>query len=164
MKEKLIRTPFDYNVYEEKVHERWLGYQGELQKCTDKKSEIFIQVNYFHSVLDDVMEFLLKSAHARGSVYPKSAIKVLFDKEILSEYGAKSANKLNKIRNLFSHDYHNPNIQPNAEKIIKSITIELTNLGIVLDETSDMDNYEKLNLLVFDLIIDIETYIRNHKD
>jgi uncharacterized protein YutE (UPF0331/DUF86 family) len=164
MKEELVRTPFDHNVYEDKVYERWLGYQGELQKCTDKKSEIFIQVNYFHSILDDAMEFLLKSSHARGGIHPKSAIKILFDRGILSKSGAKSASKLNKIRNFFAHDYNNPDIQSNAEKIIKSISIELTHLGIVLDETSPIDYYEKLNFIIMDYVIDLETHIRDHKD
>ena len=66
MKDKLVRTPFDIDVYGKKVKERWEGYEGELQRTTDKKSELFIQVNYFHSCLDDAMEFLLKTDLARG--------------------------------------------------------------------------------------------------
>ena len=81
------------DAFDDKINECYLGYMGELQKTTDKKSELFIQVNYFHSCLDDAMEFLLKTDQARG-LKPHQIIRILFEKGILDDTEAKKANKI----------------------------------------------------------------------
>lgn len=174
MKDKRVRTPFDQDVFEIRMHERWEGYQGELQRTTDKKSELFIQINYFHSVLDDAMEFLLKTHQARG-MPTKKVIQILFEREILEDKDAKDAMKINQIRNFFAHDHHNPNIENDAEKIIKKMKIEIPGLTVQPDGTftdhSDLikemeesfDIYQKLNHIVFSITNDIEVKIKKIK-
>lgn len=164
MKDKLVRIPFDQVAFEKTVHDRWEGYQAELMICEDKKSQLFIQVNYFQSCLNNAMEFLLKSRHGRHAVPPKSAIKILFDLGVLSEQTSKVAAKLNKIRNSLAHDYHNPNAKAEAEKTIQEIVFDLDvpPVKIQLDENSHLDKYEKLNLLVLYFSGRIETMVGIH--
>jgi hypothetical protein len=171
MKDKLVRTPFDQDAFDDKVYDHYLGYQGELQICTDKKSEIFIQVNYFHSVLDDAMEYLLKTKHARNSMKPQQIIKILFDKGVLEEKEAKDAIKINKIRNFFTHGYDTPSIIPNAKEIIEKMEIEFTDFPPMIGHTTVsvkelMENtvakwgmYQKLDFIIHDLVMDIENKI-----
>ena len=167
MKDKLVRTQFDETVFHDKVHEHYLGYQGELQICTDKKSEIFIQVNYFHSVLDDIMEFLLKTDQARG-LKPHQIIRILFEKGILDDAEAKNANKINKIQNLFTHQYDSPHMLRNVAEIVNKIEIEFTDFPIIPGHTDDSlkelmenavakwDMYQKLDFIIHGLVSDIE--------
>jgi hypothetical protein len=175
MKDKLVRTPFDIDAYEKKVKERWEGYEGELQRTTDKKSELFIQVNYFHSCLDDAMEFLLKTDLARG-IHPKKVIRILFEKSILEDKDAKDAIKINQIKNFFAHDHHKPNIQSDAEKIINKMKIEILGLTVQPDGTftdysklveemeESFDMYQKLDFIIHNLTRDIEHKVIFMKD
>lgn len=167
MKDKLERTPFDETAFHDKVHEHYLGYQGELQKNTDEKLELFIQVNYFHSCLDDAMEFLLKTDQARG-LKPHQIIRILFEKGILDDTEAKNANKINKIRNLFAHQYDSPHMIRNAAEIINKIKIELTDISpitghstvsvkeLMENEMTKWDMYQKLDFLIHELVRGME--------
>jgi len=175
MKDKLERIPFSQDAFENKVHEYYLGYMGELQKTTDKKSELFIQVNYFHSCLDDAMEFLLKTDQARG-LKPHQIIRILFEKEILDDDEAKNANKINKIRNLFAHQYDSPHMIRNIAEIINKIGIELTNVPAMPGHTTDSvkelmentiakwDMYQKLDFIIQDLVISMKNKIYRMKN
>ena len=167
MKDKLVRTPFNETAFHNKVHEHYLGYQGELQKITDKKSEIFIQVNYFGSVLDDVMEFFLKTDQARG-MKPHQIIDILFQKGILVDDQARNANKVLKIRNLFAHNYDSPHMMRNVAEMINKMKFELTDFPILPGHTEDSikelmektiskwDVHQKLDFFIHDVVMDIE--------
>ena len=171
MKDKVVRASFVESDFHNKVHDNYLGYIGELQLCKDKKYEIFIQENYFHSVLDDAMEFLLKTPHARNGMKSQQIIRILFDREVLSEKDAKSAVKINKIRNFFAHGYDTPNIIHNAEEMIKKIKLELTDFSSIPgnDDVSvkelmekactEWDMYQKLDFVIHGLVIDIKNKV-----
>ncbi len=175
MKDKLERVPFSQDIFNDKVHERYLGYMGELQKTADKKSELFIQVNYFHSCLDDAMEFLLKTDQARG-LKSHQIIRILFEKGILEDVEAKNANKINKIRNLFAHQYDSPHMIRNAAEIINKIEIELTDFPPMIGHTTasikelmgnamaKWDMYQKLDFLIHDLVMNMENKVILMKD
>ncbi len=175
MKEKLERVPFSQDIFNDKVHERYLGYMGELQKTTDKKLELFIQVNYFHSCLDDAMEFLLKTDQVRG-LKPHQIIRILFEKGILEDVEAKNANKINKIQNLFAHQYDSPHMIRNAAEIINKIEIELTDFPPMTGHTTasikelmenamaKWDMYQKLDFLIHDLVMNMENKVILMKD
>lgn len=170
MKDKLERVPFSQDAFDDKVHEHYLGYMGELQKTTDKKSELFIQVNYFHNCLDDAMEFLLKTDQARG-LKPHQIIRILFEKGILDDVKAKNANKINKIRNLFAHQYDSPHMIRNAAEIINKIKIELTDVPpmaghstssvkeLMENTMAKWDMYQKLDFLIRNLVTNMENKI-----
>jgi hypothetical protein len=174
MKDKIERTPFDETAFHDKVHEHYLGYRGELQICTDKKSELFIQVNYFHSVLDDAMEFLLKTDQARG-LKPHQIIRILFEKEILDDVEAKNANKITKIRNLFAHPSDSPHMLRNVAEIINKIEIEsmdsppmtghttASTKEIVENPVAKWDMYQKLDFLIHDLTMNVENKVISKK-
>ena len=176
MKEKLVRTPFDQNTFEDKVHERYLGYMGELQRCADKKLELFIQVNHFQSILEDSMEFLLKTDQGRGGMKTKKIIRILFERGILDEKDAKVAIKITQIRNFFSHESDTPNIQADAEKIINKIEIDIPTIPPLLNfpETdikelmkktiSEWDMYQKLDFIIHGLVLGIENKVHFLKD
>ena len=136
MKEKRIRTPFDESAFHEKSQEYFLGYMGELQKTTDKKLEVFIQVNYFGTVLDNTMEYLLKTNQARG-IKPHQIIDILFEKGILDNADAINANKIIKIRNLFAHQEDSPHMVRNVAEIVNKIEIELKNIPTMAGHTTD---------------------------
>ena len=163
MKDKLVRIPYDQNVFEDGVKERWEGYVGELQQTTDKKLELFIQVNYFHSVLDDVMEFLLNTDQARG-IPPKKIIRILFERGIVNDKEAKNAMKLNQIKNLFAHDYDNPKIQSESEKIINKIKLNLSQESISEEIITSWDIYQKLNFIVWGIVSTLENFTLNLKN
>ena len=170
MKDKLERTPFDETAFHDKVHEHYLGYQGELQKNTDEKLELFIQVNYFHSCLDDAMEFLLKTDQARG-LKPHQIIRILYEKGILEESDAINANKINKIRNLFAHDYDSPHMMRNAAEIINKIKIDVpvvdiipslataSNVELMKEQMSKWDMYQRLDFIIHSLVSDMENKV-----
>ena len=174
MKDKIERTPFDETAFHDKVHEHYLGYQGELQICTDEKLELFIQVNYFHSVLDDAMEFLLKTDQARG-LKPHQIIRILFEKEILDDAEAKNANKITKIRNLFAHPSDSPHMLRNVAEIINKIEIEsidsppvighttVSTKEIVENPVAKWDMYQKLDFLIHDLTMNVGNKVISKK-
>jgi len=175
MKDKLEKVPFSQDAFDDKVHDHYLGYMGELQICTDKKLELFIQVNYFHSCLDDAMEFLLKTDQARG-LKPHQIIRILFEKGILDDAEAKNANKINKIRNLFAHQYDSPHMIRNAAEIINKIKIELTGFSPMIghstasvkelmeNEMAKWDMYQKLDFLIHELVRNMENKVILMKD
>ena len=163
MKDKLVRIPYDQNVFEGGVKERWEGYVGELQRTTDKKLELFIQVNYFHSVLDDVMEFLLNTDQARG-IPPKKIIRILFERGIVNDKEAKDAMKLNQIKNLFVHNYDNPKVQSESEKIINKIKLNLSQESISEEIITSWDMYQKLDFIVWDIVSTLEDFTLNSKN
>lgn len=170
MKDKLERTPFDETAFHDKVHEHYLGYQGELQKNTDEKLELSIQVNYFHSCLDDAMEFLLKTDQARG-LKPHQIIRILYEKGILEESDAINANKINKIRNLFAHDYESPHMMRNAAEIINKIKIETpvvdvipslataSNVEFLKEQISKWNMHQRLDFIIHGLVSNMENKI-----
>jgi len=175
MKEKRVRTPFDESIFHEKSQEYFLGYMGELQKTTDKKLEIFIQVNYFGTVLDNTMEYLLKTNQARG-IKPHQIIDILFEKGILDNTDAVNANKIIKIRNLFSHQEDSPHMLRNIAEIINKIEIELNDIPSRTGHTTDSvkelmettmakwDMYQKLDFLIHELVISMESKVRLMKN
>ena len=175
MKDKLVITPFSQDAFDDRVKKRWEGYNGELQRTTDKKLELFIQVNYFHSCLDDAMEFLLKTDQARG-MHPKKIIRILFERGILEDKDAKDAMKINQIRNFFAHDYHNPNIQDDAKKIINKMEMEIPGLTVQPDGTfsdhselvkqmeESFDMYQKLDFIIHGLTMDMKNKVLFMKD
>lgn len=175
MKEKRIRTPFDESSFHDKVQEYFLGYMGELQKTREKKLEVFIQVNYFGAVLDNTMEYLLKTDQARG-VKPHQIIEILFEKRILDNADAINANKIIKIRNLFAHQKDSPHMIRNVAEIINKIKIELKDVPIMAghttasvkelmeNEIAKLDMYQKLDFVIRDLVRHIENKIHLMKD
>lgn len=162
MKDKLVRTSFDQDAFEVRMHDHWLGYVGELDRCSDKKSEIFIEVNYFHSVLDDAMEFLLKTNQGRG-FQPKKVIRIMFERGVLSEKEAKVAIKINQIRNIFAHEYDTPKIESSAENIINKIELVFPEPNIISDSVNEWNMYQRLNHIVFSMTQDISMKIMKIK-
>lgn len=175
MREKRVRTPFDESTFHEKSQEYFLGYMGELQKSTDKKSEIFIQVNYFGTILDNTMEYLLKTDQARG-IKPHQIIDILFEKGILDNTDAINANKIIKIRNLFAHQKDSPHMVRNVAEIVNKIEIELNDIPVMAGHTTDsvkelMENtmakwdiYQKLDFVIRDLVMGIKNKVRLMKN
>ena len=175
MKDKLERAPFSQDTFDDKVQECYLEYMGELQKTTDKKLELFIQVNYFHSCLDNAMEFLLKTDQGRG-VKPHQIIRILFEKGILDDVKAKNANKINKIRNLFAHQNNSPHMIRNAAEIINKIEIELSDFPPMAGHSTasvkelmesvmtKWDMYQKLDFLIHDLVTNMKNKVILMKD
>jgi hypothetical protein len=170
MKDKLVRTPFSQDAFEDGVKERWEGYQGELQRTSDKKLELFIQVNYFHSCLDDSMEYLLKTDQARG-MHPKKVVRILFERGAIEDKDAKDAMKINQIKNFFAHDDHNPNIQSDAEKIINKMEIEMPIIPPMSDSPHLADNeqmreqlskwnmHQKLDWIIHGLVVNMKNKV-----
>ena len=175
MKEKRVRTPFDESAFHEKSQEYFLGYMGELQRSTDKKLEVLIQVNYFGTVLDNTMEYLLKTNQARG-IKPHQIIDILFEKEILDNADAINANKIIKIRNLFAHQEDSPHMIRNIAEIINKIEIVLKDIPPMTGHTTDSvkelmgiemakwDIYQKLDFITHDLVMGMENKVRSMKD
>ena len=175
MKEKRVRTPFDESAFHEKSQEYFLGYMGELQRSTDKKLEVLIQVNYFGTVLDNTMEYLLKTNQARG-IKPHQIIDILFEKEILDNADAINANKIIKIRNLFAHQEDSPHMIRNISEIINKIEIVLKDIPPMTGHTTDSvkelmgiemakwDIYQKLDFIIHDLVMGMENKVRSMKD
>lgn len=162
---KQTRTPFDESEFHDKVQVYFLEYMGELQKTTDKKSEIFIQVNYFNTVLNNAMEYLLKTNKARG-IKPHQIIDILFERKIINNTDAINANKIIKIKNLYSHQNDSPHMMRNVAQIINKIELkDQTNHSTKeLNENTEWDIYQKLDLIIYDLIGNIQNKISNKND
>ena len=168
-------VPFDKEVFGNKVHERYLGYQGELQRTTDKKTELSIQLNYFQSCLEDSMEYLLKTEESRG-IPQGTIIRILSARGILTSIRAKDAMKINKIRNICAHTFHDPSLEIKVKEKIEEIKQDFTRGFISYDgpyrPTSEQmqkhydswDVFQKLDFIIRDLIMDIEFNVLNSED
>jgi len=163
---------FDPVAFGDRVHERYEEYQGELINTKDKKAEIFLQVSYFQSCLQDSMELMLQTEKARR-IPPKTIVNILAARGVLSEQDAKDAVKIIKIRNLFAHGYHEKSIESQAEKIIGTIKLqfpenkiknkgdELLNIWNekLINEGEEWDWYQRLDYICFNLIFELETNV-----
>ena len=168
-------VPFDKEVFGNKVHERYLGYRGELQRTTDKKTELFIQLNYFQSCLEDSMEYLLKTEEARD-IPQGTIIRILSAREILTSIQAKDAMKINKIRNICAHNFHDPSLETKAKEKIEEVKQDFTRGCILYDgphhPTPEQmqkyyhgwDMFQKLDFIIHDLILNIKFNVLNSKD
>ena len=168
-------VPFDKEVFGNKVHERYLGYQGELQRTTDKKTELSIQLNYFQSCLEDSMEYLLKTEESRG-IPQGTIIRILSARGILTSIRAKDAMKINKIRNICAHTFHDPSLETKVKEKIEEIKQDFTRGHIPHDSIhhptpeqmqkhyDSWDVFQKLDFIIRDLIMDIEFNVLNSED
>ena len=168
-------VPFDKESFGNKVHEQYLGYQGELQKTTDKKTELFIQLNYFQSCLEDSMEYLLKTDEARD-IPQGTIIRILSARGILTSIHAKDAMKINKIRNICAHNFHDPSLETKAKEKIEGVKQDFTKSNILYDGPyhptpeqmqkyyDDWDVFQKLDFIIHDLLLDIEFNMLNLED
>jgi hypothetical protein len=168
-------VPFDKEVFGNKVHERYLGYQGELQRSTDKKTELFIQLNYFQSCLEDSMEYLLKTDESRD-IPQGTIIRILSARGILTSKQAKDAMKINKIRNIFAHTFDAPSLKTKVKEKIEQIKQDPTMGHIAPDRLhhptpeqmqknyDGWNAFQKLDFIIHDLIMNIEFNVLNSKD
>ncbi|QMU53632.1 MAG: hypothetical protein GKS07_01110 [Nitrosopumilus sp.] len=166
---------FDKEVFGNKVHEQYLGYRGELQRTTDKKTELFIQLNYFQSCLEDSMEYLLKTDKSRD-IPQGTIIRILFARGIITPTQAKNAMKINKIKNICAHNFHDPSFENKAKEKIDEVKPDFTGGYILYDgphrpTLEQMQKYydgwnmfEKLNFIIHDLILNIEFNVSNLED
>jgi hypothetical protein len=168
-------VPFDKEVFGNKVHEQYLGYHGELQRTTDKKTELFIQLNYFQSCLENSMEYLLKTEEARG-IPQGTIIRILSARGILTSIRAKDAMKINKIKNICAHSFHDPSLETKVKEKIEEIKQDFTRSNITYDSPhhptpeqmqkyyDNWDMFQKLDFIIHDLLMDIEFNILNLED
>ena len=167
-------VPFDKESFGNKVHEQYLGYQGELQKTTDKKTELFIQLNYFQSCLEDSMEYLLKTDEARD-IPQGTIIRILSARGILTSIRAKDAMKINKIRNICAHNFHDPSLETKAKEKIEEVKQDFDRSiqygsphhptpEQMQKQYDDWDMFQKLDFIIHDLLMDIEFHMLNSED
>ncbi len=176
MKERLDEVvQFDREVFRNKVHERYLGYQGELQRTTDQKSELFIQLNYFQSCVEDSMEYLLKTEEARD-IPQGTIIRILSARGILTSICAKNAMKVNKIRNICTHTFHDPSLNTKVKEKIEEIKQDFSMGDIrhnrpyrptpeqMQKQYDNWDMFQKLDFIICNLIAVIEFNVLSSKD
>ena len=166
---------FDKEVFGNKVHERYLGYHGELQRSTDKKTELFIQLNYFQSCLEDSMEYLLKTEEARD-IPQGTIIRILSARGILTSKQAKDAMKINKIRNITAHTLDAQSLKTKVKEKIAQIKQDFTVSNITHDSLHRLtpeqmqknydvwSQFQKLDFIIHDLILNVRFNVLNLED
>jgi len=115
---------FDFDAFDDKVHENYLAFQGALQNSKDHKSESLLQTNYFQSILKNSMECLLQSKEARR-IPVKLIISILESKGILSAQEAKDAMKIYDIRDTIAHCIDYESIEGDLDKLIRTMDLGL---------------------------------------
>jgi hypothetical protein len=176
MKERSDKViPFDKEIFGSKVHERYLGYQGELQRSTDKKTELFIQLNYFQSCLEDSMEWLLKTEESRD-IPQGTIIRILSARGILTSKQAKDAMKIKKIRNISTHASHDPPLKTKVKEKIDGIKQDFSSGHTIHDSPhhptpeqmqknyDGWNAFQKLDFIIHDLTMNVGFNVLNLED
>lgn len=159
-------TSFNFDAFDDRVHENYLAFQGELQSSKDHKSESLLQTNYFQSVLKDSMECFLQSKEARR-IPVKLIVSILEDKEILSVQEAKDAMKICDIRDSIAHCINFKLIEEDLDKLIRTMDLgfvvmepvdELTKAVQQIRKNSlNWNMYQRLDHVCYNLAIQIKS-------
>ncbi|MCH9657471.1 hypothetical protein K0U27_02040 [archaeon] len=115
-------TPFDFHVFDDKVHENYLAFQGALQTSKDHQSESLLQTNFFQNILKDSIECLLQSKESRRTPV-KLIVSILENKGILSTQEAKDAMKICQIRDDIAHCIDFKSIEGDLDKLIRTMDL-----------------------------------------
>lgn len=159
-------TSFNFDAFDDRVHENYLAFQGELQNSKDHKSESLLQTNYFQSILKDSMECFLQSKEAR-KIPVKLIVSILENKGILSVQEAKDAMKICTIRDSIAHCIDFKSIEGDLEKLIRTMDLgfvvmqpvdELTKAVQEIRKNSlNWNMYQRLDFVCFNLAIHIQS-------
>lgn len=167
---------FDYEAFDERVHQNYEAYQGELHQTNDKKGIALLQTNYFQSCLKDSMESILQSKNAR-QIPIKLIVSIFEDIGMLTNEEAKIAMKICDIRDWFAHSVNLKSTEKKAYELICTIDLQIPHMEMEWDgiemnyemvnndeESKYWDLYQRLDFICFDLGMTLEHEAIYHSD